>query len=101
MTPKFMSDAEGDTPPCDIMWDAEEAKRWDEYKEKKYNGKSKAKKAIYIFWDENPEQQPLWYRWKKYFSKLFKKKQVAKPLVFHGSSTLNYSRANTDSSQSM
>lgn len=100
MAPKFMSDAEGDTPPCGIMWDTEEAKKWDKYKQKEYNGKSKAKKAIYIFWDNNPEEQPTWYRWKKYLSQCFKKKKSAKSLVSRESSIVLCSQKNITPSQS-
>jgi hypothetical protein len=75
MTPKMMSDKEGEDPPCSIMWDIESARKWDQHKKEIFKGKAKSKKAIFIYWDHNPEQQPLWYRIQKAFTKCFTKRR--------------------------
>lgn len=42
MPPKFNFDADGDVPPCSIMWDIESLERWEEFKNKKHGNKRKA-----------------------------------------------------------
>jgi hypothetical protein len=42
MPPKFNFDADGDIPPCSIMWDIESLERWEEFKNKKHGNKRKA-----------------------------------------------------------
>lgn len=49
MAPKLMSDEDGDIPPCSVMHSYKSAKEWDEYKQKKYNGKQKAKSVVKRF----------------------------------------------------
>ena len=46
MAPKMMTDADGDLPPCSVMYDLEHAKRWDKMKEEKYRGKQKAPSMV-------------------------------------------------------
>ncbi len=39
MTPKFGYDADGDIPPCSIMWDMKSVESWEDYKNKKHGDK--------------------------------------------------------------
>jgi hypothetical protein len=41
MPPKFGYDADGDVPPCGIMWDITMLEKWEEYKNKKHGNKRK------------------------------------------------------------
>lgn len=42
MPPKFEADADGDIPPCGIMWDINALENWEESKNKKHGDKRKA-----------------------------------------------------------
>lgn len=42
MSPKFGYDADGDIPPCSIIWDINALEKWEKYKNKKYGNKRKA-----------------------------------------------------------
>jgi hypothetical protein len=49
MTPKFGIDADGDIPPCGIIWDINTLERWEEYKNKKHGDKRKAPCKCCVF----------------------------------------------------
>ena len=49
MPPKFSADADGDIPPCGIIWDINVLERWEESKNKKHGNKRKAVCKCYAF----------------------------------------------------
>ncbi len=49
MSPKFGYDADGDTPPCSIIWDIKVLDRWEDYKNKVRGSKRKAPCSCHYF----------------------------------------------------
>lgn len=80
MSPKFGSDADGDIPPCSIMWNINTLEKWEEYKNKKHGNKRKAACKCCAFEGKVPSSHKCTKLKNKigYFSffRLFRKKSV-------------------------